>query len=250
METLTVEQTTPAPIAGPGPTWRGLYRAGSIAAILFVALTLVSMVLLTLTPQPPSTGETGSLPGGVATLDYIAAHKAVYLLNMVLFVGPVSLTLIIFMALFAALQQLNRSLAAIGALVGIVSVVFCELPLTLLFGLVPLSDQYAAATTAAERTAVATTADGLLAQINAVSVGGVLFAVGVLLISLAMLAGVFHKAIASVGIVTGVVGIVCESLRPIMGASYGIYGILLIWLLLVGWKLYLLSGKGSGAASQ
>jgi Domain of unknown function (DUF4386) len=241
MEAKTIERTAEASLAGPDPSWRGLYRAGSIAAILFLMLTIVSIALVYVTPQPPSTGETGTLPGGVATLNYIIEHKAVYLLNMVVFVGPVSLTIVVFLALFVALQQVSKSIAAIGALVGIVSVVLCEIPFAPLFGLVPLSDQYAAATTAAQRAAVATTADGLLAQVNTVSVGGVLFAVGVLLISFAMLRGVFHKAVALVGILTGVIGIICESLRPIMGASYSIYSIMLIWLILVGWKLYRLS---------
>lgn len=37
-----------------------------------------------------STGQTGGLPGGIATHQYIGDHKAVYLLNMILFVGPMS----------------------------------------------------------------------------------------------------------------------------------------------------------------
>jgi hypothetical protein len=89
-----------------------------------------------------------------------------------------------------------------------------------------------------------TTADGLLAQGNSVSVGGILFALGVLVISLAMLKGVFHLAVAAIGIVSGVMGIVCESLRPVMGSWYGLYGILMLWLLGVAWKLYRLSSTG------
>jgi hypothetical protein len=231
------------------PSWTGLYLTGAISAALFVALTILSAVVIAITPQPPSTGAAGTLPAAVATLPYIAAHKYVYLLNMALFVGPVALTAIVFLALFVALRPISRSSAAIGAMIGVASVVLCLTPLTLLFALVPLSDQYAAATSAAQRAASVAVADGLIAQVNTVSVGGILFAVGVLVISLAMLKGVFHMAVAVIGIVSGVVGIVCESLRPVMGSWYGIYGILMLWLLAVAWKLYRLSTRGGAEAT-
>jgi hypothetical protein len=227
-------------------TWIGLYRAGAISAALFVALTIGSILLIDITPQPPSTGAAGTLPSGATILPYIAAHKYVYLLNMIVFVGPVVLTAIVFPALFVALRHVNTGTAAFGAVIGLASVVLCLTPLTLVFGLVPLSDQYASASGAAQRASIVTTADGLLAQINSVSVGGILFAVGVLVISLAMLKSDFPKAVAILGIVSGTVGIVCESLRPVMGAWYGIYGILMLWLLAVGWKLYRLSSSGRG----
>lgn len=219
----------------------GLYRAGAIAALLFAILTIVSTVLAYITPQPPSTGAAGTLGAGAATLQFIAANKSVYVLNMVMFLGPTLFTLIVFLALYVSLRHVNKSLAAIGALLGVAADISFLVPFGLVLGLVPLSDEYVAATTTAQRAAVATTADGLIAQVNVVSVGGIVFALGVLVISLAMLKGVFHRNVAYLGIVTGIVGIVCESLRPILGGWYGIYGILLIWILAVGWKLYRMS---------
>ncbi|HVP18122.1 MAG TPA: hypothetical protein VMU36_03940 [Spirochaetia bacterium] len=85
------------------------------------------------------------------------------------------------------------------------------------------------------------TIEGLLAQNNSVSFGGILFAVSILIVSSVIVKGVFHKAIAWLGIASGIVGIVCESLRPVVGAFYGIYGILLIWFVAVGIKLLKLS---------
>jgi hypothetical protein len=204
-------------------------------------------VLAAATPQPPSAGGAGTLQGGAATLQYIADHKALYVLTMVLFLGPTLFTVIVFPALYLALKHVNKSYAAVGALLGLVADVSFLIPFGLVFGLVPLSDDYAAATTAAQRAAVATTADGVIAQVNAVSVGGIVFALGVLMLSLVMLRGVFRKGVAYLGVATGVVGIVCESLRPILGAWYGTYGILLIWFLAVGWTLFRLSGKGHQA---
>ena len=246
MATLSVEKSSgDVAVTSPDPSWSGLYRAGAVSALLFALLSIGYIGLAAVVPQPPSGGGSGTLAGGVATLNYIAAHQPAYLLNMILFIGPVALSAIVFLALFVALKHLSPSTAAIGAMVGIAGVVLSVATFTLVFGLVPLSAQYQAATTAVQRVAVVTAANGLLAQINAVNIGGFLYAVGVLIISLAMLKGVFSRAVAYLGIVSGVVGIVCESLRPVMGASYGIYGILLIWLVAVGWKLYQLSTRGS-----
>ncbi len=115
-----------------------------------------------------------------------------------------------------------------------------------------------AATSVAQRASFAIAAESLIAQNNSVSVGGILFAVGVLFISLAMVKGVFQKGIAYLGIVTGVigivcealagvVGIVCEALRPVLGPGYSLYLILLIWFIAVGWTLYRLGASRSHA---
>ncbi len=140
-------------------------------------------------------------------------------------------------ALYAALKHLNKSYAAIGALIGITSVVLGLIIFSLVLGLVYLSDQYVTAT-ATQRTTFEAAAWGLIAQYNAVSASGILLAISVLIISLVMLKGVFHKAIAYLGIVTGVVGIICEALRPVIGLGYAVYIILYIWLIVVGWQLY------------
>jgi hypothetical protein len=68
-----------------------------------------------------------------------------------------------------------------------------------------------------------------------------LTAIGILVISLVMLRGVFHKGVTYLGIATGAICIIRESPRPLLGLGYIGYGLLLpIWFLAVGWKLYLL----------
>ncbi len=48
----------------------------------------------------------------------------------------------------------------------------------------------------------------------------------------------FGRFLAVLGVLTGVVGIVSEALRPLMGPGYLLYGLLLpTWFALVGWKL-------------
>jgi hypothetical protein len=93
--------------------------------------------------------------------------------------------------------------------------------------------------TEAQRAALASAAEGLIAASNAVNAAGILTAIGILILSLVMLKGIFHKSVAYLGIVTGILGIVSEALRDIIGPGYIVYGLLLpIWFLAVGWKLY------------
>lgn len=229
LPTLTKE--IPIQTAGPDPSWKGLYRAGGIAAIFFAILSIGDAALiLVLPPMPASTG--------FATLEYIASNRYGYILSQTLILGPVVLTLITFPALYLSLKCLSKIPAAIGSVLGIASVVLCLVPFSSVSGLVYLSYRYAAATTSEQQTLFASAAEALLAQNNSVNVGGILFAVSVLIISMAMLKGVFPKTVAWLGIVSGGIGIVCESLRPVIGAAFTLYGVVIIWLIAVGWKLF------------
>jgi hypothetical protein len=238
METLRVEKSSGEAVATPDPSWRGLYRAGGVSAALFVVPILVAIVLITVAP-PPLNAD------GAATLQYIASHKVLYIIEQALWLAPSVFALVVFLALFPALKHLNKSYAALGALVGIASwALTLAIPTT---GggapvLVNLSDRYMSATTAAQHTAFATAAEVFIAENNITYAVGILAPVGILIISLVMLKGVFPKGVASLGIVTGALGIVSEALRPIIGPGYFVYGLLLpIWFLAVGWKLYRLA---------
>jgi hypothetical protein len=219
----------------PDPSWRALYRAGGVSAALFVALIVVSLVLEITTPRQPTSG-------GAATLQYIAKHRKVYILKQALWLGPSAFAIVVFLALFVALKRLNKSHAAIGAVVGITS-----WALTLAWpatgggapSLVYLSDRYMAAESAEQRSAFAAAAETFIAQNVVPTAPGILSPVGILILSSLMLRGVFHKGVAYVGIATGAIGTASEALRPIIGAGYLGYGLLLpIWFLAVGWKLY------------
>jgi hypothetical protein len=71
-------------------------------------------------------------------------------------------------------------------------------------------------------------------------------AVGMLIVSIVMLKGVFPKAVAYLGVATGVLGIAAEALRMVFEGFYVFYGVLLpVWMGAVGWNLYRL-GRSSG----
>ena len=69
----------PGASAGPDLSWQPLYRIGGYAALVFVVLVLVPVALVFAAPLPPTQGR--------AVLEYIAANRAVYLVELVSFVG-------------------------------------------------------------------------------------------------------------------------------------------------------------------
>jgi len=242
MNTLQVRRSPAETEAALDPSWRDLYRAGGISAALAGVLYIVAVVLdFSMPPVPTS--------GGAATLQYIASHRSLYIIEQALWLVPSVLLLVAFLALPMALKHLNKSYAAIGALIGIGSwALTLAWPTTGGGGhaLVYLSDQYVAATTVAQRSAFAAAAEGFIAQNAIPTAMGILEPVGILILSLLMLKGVFQKGVAYFGIVTGALGIVGEALRPMLGVSYAVYGVLLIlWFLVIGWNLYRLGSSSS-----
>jgi hypothetical protein len=235
MKTLHIRRSPGEAVASPDPSWRELYRAGGVSGVLFVVLILVAIVIIVVAPPPLNTD-------GAATLEYVASHKILYIIEQVLWLAPSVFAMVVFLALYMALKHLNKSYAALGAMVGIVSwALGLALPVT---GggapvLVYLSDQYMAVATAGQHTAFATAAEVFIAQNNTTNAVGIMTPVGILILSLVMLKGVFPKSVAYLGIVTGVLGIVSEALRPILGPGYFVYGLLLpIWFIAIGWKLF------------
>jgi hypothetical protein len=45
-----------ADLPSPDPSWKGLYLAGSVSALLFVVLNVAAIVILAIIPPAPSSG--------------------------------------------------------------------------------------------------------------------------------------------------------------------------------------------------
>jgi hypothetical protein len=215
-------------------SWRLLYRIGSISGFAYVAMIIVPLVLLVVAPQPPTAG-------GAAILEYIAAHRGVYLAQLICFVGLSLPALAVFLAVGAALAPQGKSLALLGAAIGagseLIALALGSSPPSLNAGLVVLSDKYAAAGEAL-RPSLVSAAEALLAYANAVSSAGILTALGILLLSILMIKGVFPKGAAILGIVTGAAGLLLEAFRDLIGPVYAIYGLLLpLWFFFVSLRL-------------
>ena len=235
MTTFILGRETTGATAAPEPTWRDLYRAGGLSAFLTSLSYVLALVIVFTLPPAPTTG-------GAATLEYIAAHRSSYIVQQILWSIPSVLLIIVFLALYPALMNVNKSYAAISVVLSITAwAVTLAYPAT---GggapaLVVLSDQYAALTSEAQRSALAAVADGLIALNTVPTLMGVLEATGILLVSLLMLRSIFSRVVVYLGIATGAIGIVCEALKPLLGPGYIVYGLLLfVWLPILGWQLY------------
>lgn len=233
----TAVDTTPEARAADR-SWRDLYLLGGLAALLATLIDLAALGVLLVAPPAPAAG-------GEAILRYIAEHRSVYILEQALWLAPSVLLIVTFLALTAALWGVSRSYAAIAGVIGIAS-----WALTLVYpatgggapALVYLSDQYVATADAVQRAAFAAAAEGLIALNVTPVAAGILQPIGILIVSLVMLKGVFPRSLAYLGIATGVIGIVSEALRPVLGAGYIVYGLLLLaWFAAVGWGLYRLA---------
>lgn len=225
-------------------SWQRLYRAGAWSALAYVVLVLVPVVLVFAAPVPPTSGA--------ALLEYIGAHRLVYLLELVCFVGLSVPALVVFGALGVALAHVDRSLALIGTLLGVVSetvaLALGSSPQSLNGGLVVLATTYRSAGPD-QRAGLVDAADALIAATNAVSWAGILTAAAILVLSVVMLRAGSRAWMAVLGIVTGVLGIASEALRPAIGSTYLLYGLLLpLWFALVGWRLHRLAQVTGGAS--
>lgn len=224
------------------PEWAPLYRAGSVAAGLAVVAYVVALVIVVGTSTPPTSG-------GAQMLEYVDAHRTVYILRQLLWLAPSLLLMVVFLALAVALRHQGKSLAAIGGTVAVASwAVSFAWPTTGdgSLAMVVLSDKYADASTVADRALFAAGAEVLIALNDVPAAIGVLQALGILLISLLMLRGTLPRAVAWLGTATGAVGVVSEVLRPVLGWAYAPYGLLLFaWLIWIAGTLWRHASRGS-----
>jgi hypothetical protein len=218
--------------------WTGLYRTGAWAAMIFVVMVFIPLFLIFSAPLPPA-GD------GAALLDYIRAHPAIYIVQLVCFVGLSLPALLVFAALGPALFRADRTKAALGALVGIASEIVAlsvlSSPQSLHAGLLVLAADWAKAD-ALQRPALAAAAQALAATANSVTPAGIMTALAIMILSLAMRRIPASRWFAIFGAAGGLAGVALEALRPIAGPLYMLYGLFLpAWFLVVGIRLFRLA---------
>lgn len=240
--TSAVEPPVESVLVGPDPSWHGLYRASGIAAILYLLLSLTVPTLQVLVGQYDFSMDAPTL------LEFIGANRLWWLTLQTLVLGTSILAIVALVSLFVALKHLDKSYAALGAIVTVTCQLLFMADYPVLLGLVYLSEQYATAT-GAQRTALATAAEALLAQNNAFNpLYESLFGIGILLFSVVMLKGLFAKWVAYLGMVTCVAAFVGLALWPIIGIGYFWWWLFfLVWFLAIGWELYRLGGSRAPA---
>ena len=213
----------------PDGNW--MYRTGGVSALVLGVAYLVIIGLYAQVGAPPN--------NAAAWLVYLPGKTTVWWAILGLSVLTDFLFVPIAFALFLALKGIQRSAMLLAvALIG----AFVALDLVVTWSnygaLLVLSRNYAAATSESQRAAIlgaASYAAAVLASPLEVVYAIVDLSTGILITGLVMLKGVFNKATAWLGIITGLLGIAALTG---WGPAYILNAVCAtLWILLVGYKL-------------
>ncbi|MBI5304143.1 MAG: DUF4386 family protein [Chloroflexi bacterium] len=219
--------------------WKGLYRVGAVAALLMFALTLIQSFIF-ITNPPPST-----------VIDYFTLfqkNQILGLLDLDLLLIVINVLLIlIYLALYIALARFNKSYMTIALANGIVGTTLFFASREATFGMLSLSNQYAAASTDAERALLLTAGQTLLTIYNgtAFDLSYIFGGIVILIFSIVMVqSNVFGKATAYVGVVMGILMLVPPTVGTI-GLVLSLLSLVptLIWLIPIARRLYQLGER-------
>src|SRR5215471_10379084 len=182
--------------------WKPLYKVGGVAALAEIAIIVIQAPIFILYPQPTTV---------MGHFTQFQSNKLLGLLDLdlMLILGE-AFSVLILLALYAALRRASPSLMTIALTLGLggIALFFAVNPT---FSMLYLSDQYAAAATEAQRAAFLAAGETLWANYNGTAFGlfFVLCGVSYVLIAAVMLrSGVFSKTTAYVGILMGVMMLV------------------------------------------
>jgi hypothetical protein len=219
-------------------TWSWLYRVAGAAALLALLLLVVAIVVFIAQPPPNSVVDWFKLFQSNRLVGLVDLDLAMLLSE--------ALLIPIFLALYVAPRRASEASMALGTTLGLVGIAV-YLTSNPCFSMLSLSDQYATATTDAQRSALLAAGQVMLTtwQGTAYDVGYVLGGVAGLIIAVVMLrSNVLGKATAFVGILlfglmlvpptVGLIGLVLSFLSLVP---------LAIWYVLIARRLFQL---GSG----
>lgn len=219
-----------AHIFGPDEKWP--YRIGGLAALTIGAAYVVIIGLFAVVGAPPT--------GGEAWLQYLAGKTAVWWAIVGISVLTNFLYVPVALALYFALQRVNKSAMLIAlAWVGLFVVLEPAVNWAGYASILVLAGDYAAASSDAQRAvyvAAASYPSAVLASPLALvyAIGTLSF--GILIVGFVMLKGVFSRLTAYLGVITGLLGLLAVAgwgLAVILNAVFAT-----IWLFLVGYRLY------------
>ena len=219
------------------PDGKWLYRVGGASALLLGIGYIVIFPLYASVGAPPS--------GAEAWLEYSAGKTAAWWAILGISVLTDLLFIPIALALYLALNRVDRNAMLVGTSFVLLFVVLdLAVTWTNYAARIALSENYAAATTDVQRTAYVAAATFASAVLTSTLVGVysiVTLSVGILIVGLVMLRAGFSKGSAYLGVATGILGIFSVAgplLVPPLGVVVIIASVLTtVWLLLVGYRL-------------
>jgi hypothetical protein len=233
-----------SPLASPGrvgepdavatdPRWNWLYRIGGAAAVFAVVVIPIQLLVFVAWGQPETAlgwftlFQDNELAG-------LLAFESLFVVNAVIGIATT-------LALYVVLRRVNESLMTIALALGFleaVAFIVARPALDMLY----LSNQYAAATTDAQRAALLAAGEAMLATFNgtAFHVGYNLFSIYFLIVALVMLrSNIFGRVTAYTGILTAMLN--WGFYVPGIGLFLSILSVipfLAIWNVLVARRLF------------
>jgi hypothetical protein len=192
-----------SPLETVDPRWKDIYRIGGISSILIAGLVVFAIIAFFIWPFKPGFTSTENI---FATLQTNRLGGLMSLDLPMLLIVPINI--LPFLAMYAALKRVNESYTLIALVLALTAVVVL-IPARPLVELTLLSDKYAAATTAAEKSQYLAAGESLHALFNGTAwvVQTAFFILAGLINCVIMLrTRFFSKATAWVGIVISVIG--------------------------------------------
>lgn len=182
--------------------WKDLYKIAGVAAIISELVILLGIVTYFIYPYTPGKDTTESILlllqtdplGGLISLDIF------------LFIGNL-FSLMLFLALYISLRQVNESVAVIALAVGVIGLILL-IPARPILEIFNLSKAFTSTTTEAEKNQILAAGTTLLAQFDGIGwyMNTLLGGLSLLASSFLMLrSNLFNKATAYVGIVTNLI---------------------------------------------
>lgn len=224
-----------------------IYRVGGLSAIaLGIGYLLTFPVVIVYAGGFPP-------PGAEAALVFFAEHAADWWAVTALMVSTDLLYVPVFLALYQALKGINKHQMLLAlACEGLFVALDLAITWTAYASLVALGGSYATATSDAQRASLVAAAGYPSSIANAPLLGIFIVgipALGLLLASLVMRKGVFNKAVAYMGVVASICGLLAGVGPILLGAvdtvQYINASLAMIWFFLVGYKLNQLARQAS-----
>ncbi len=221
------------------------YIVGGLAALAIVAIVIIQAPIFILYPQPTTV---------LGHFTQIQNNKLLGLvdLDLMLILGE-AFTVPVLIALFIALKKTNPSLMSIALGLGLSGIAFFII-VNPTFSFLYLSDQYAAATTDAQRAALLSAGEALWANYNGTAFGlfFILGGIADLMIAIVILqSSIFGKATAFTGMAMGAMMLV-PPLPPFgmvaLVLSYIVIVPSMIWNILLGIRFLQLAKANTASA--
>jgi hypothetical protein len=219
--------------------WKSLYKLGGAAAVFGVAMIPIQLIVFIAWP-PPDTAIGWFTLFQSNTLAGLLAFEGLFVVNAVL-------GILTALALYIALRRVNESFMVIAtalALVEAIALIIARPAFDMLF----LSEQFATATTDAQRSLFLAAGEAMWATFHgtAFHLSYNLFSVYLLIVPVVMLrSGIFSRLTTYVGILAAILN--WGLYVPKIGLFLSILSVvpLAIWLLLIARKLFQLGQDGS-----